>query len=447
MSTITKTAWRRLYVFLALALAVFLLALISVGFICHGFAMSPASAVQASGAQQSANSAGASPTNGSQTEEVEPDEVQPLPVPPEIKTAIAAANKNGLAAYRATQNAVDQYQATEIELQDLLDQHFDDLLHAAQTAADQKTAPAEENQSLPAPQPAPAAAAPQMAINPRWQDLENQIVQYRKQRVALLDTLLPTHPSVRQLDLSLSELERQLETVPKEIPASQAESAPLATSAAPQPEQNATANAPPASDARRASHLPSASSVFAQLLPVWQNTAEQYHELTTRLQSQQDVCYQALNTESTAWQRKAQIPANYLATLTVPKPAPAIESRPPMVGADPRLAIWWCGVLAIGVAALVARRAQVSEAVFRTASEVRQRLALTILGFLPQNSLARTSQHPPSEPRWIGRTLIAAELCLLVLAAVLAAMSISDRQFFTHFLANPLAACSQKFWC
>ncbi len=105
-----KTAWRRLYVFVAVALAVFLVAMSSVGLVCHGFA-------------------GASAGNEAAVERRSTN--RPLSVPPELKAALAKAQHQGQQAYQAVQTAVDQYQATDVELQDLLNAHFEDLVQAA----------------------------------------------------------------------------------------------------------------------------------------------------------------------------------------------------------------------------------------------------------------------------------------------------------------------------
>jgi hypothetical protein len=429
MPAITKTTIRRLYVFVAVALAVFLLALTSVGFICHGFAVSSRS-------DETVSTVAGAPEN------VADDDAQPLPLSPEMKTALMAANDQGLVAYRSTQKSVDQYQTTQTELHDLLDQHFADLLHTAQSAGQPSTPAQNGDLTSPGAQSSEPAAtpAPQMVANPKWQDLQSQINDLKARRATLAATMLPTHPTMLTLEQSLADLERQQRAVPKEIPAA-GEAANSRNSATSLPSgQQLTTDSLSSPGDNAAAPAPSAASVFARLLPGWQTTADQYHELSNRLQSEQSVCYQDLNTESAVWQRKAQIPADYIATLTVPRPSAAA------MGADPRWAITWCSLLALLAASLVARGAQVSEAVFRTAAEVRQRLAVSILGFLPQSTGAGRVKTP-GEPRWVGRTLLAAELCLLAAVAVLAAVSIIDRQFFTHLLSNPLAACSQKFWC
>src|ERR1700742_3771251 len=91
-----KTAWRRLYVFVAVALAVFLAAMSSIGLVCHGFAAAPAG-----------NTAAVEQHNTNTQ----------VPVPPELKAALAKAQQRGQQAYQAVQAAVDQYQSTDVELQ------------------------------------------------------------------------------------------------------------------------------------------------------------------------------------------------------------------------------------------------------------------------------------------------------------------------------------------
>ena len=81
-----KTAWRRLYVFVAVALAVFLAAMSSVGLMCHGFAMSSAAGSTVTTNQRSTN--------------------EPIEVPLELKAALAKARRQSQQAYEAVQKAV-----------------------------------------------------------------------------------------------------------------------------------------------------------------------------------------------------------------------------------------------------------------------------------------------------------------------------------------------------
>jgi hypothetical protein len=418
MAETGKNAWRRLYVFLAVALAVFLAALTGVGTLCHGFAIPPA--------------------GGSQ-----PAAIQPLPIPPKVKTALAAAEEQGQDAYQAAQCAADEYQTTDIQLQDLLNAHFDELLHAAESADVQNTSPSTTADSPATPSLSSSSTqlsppTPQLIINPRWLELRDQIDQMRSQRLKLSATLLPTHPTMQALEQSLSDLDQQLKSTPKEIPDPAIEDSTDSQSGPglAQSQQNRPAARPSSVPAE-----PPAPNVLTTLRPRWQKTADEYRELTAQLQDEKNQCYEALNNQSAAWQRKAQIPADYIATLTMPR----VPVKP--LGADPRTAIYWCGLLAVVAAALIAGGARGSKAVFRTAAEVRQRLALTILGFLPPRLSLASRARPPGEPRWIGRTLLAAELYLLAVVVLLTVMAVLDHQFCGQFLANPLAACSQKFFC
>jgi hypothetical protein len=416
-----KTAWRRLYVFVAVALAVFLAVISSIGLVCHGFATAPAGN-QASVEKHSTNT--------------------PVPVPPELKVALTKAQQRGQQAYQAVQAAVDQYQATDVELQDLLNSHFEDLLQAA-TAAAKAPVPANaapmlsaipETNSNALDERTPefsAPTAPTSIINPRYQDLEDEIVQLRRQRTVLSEKLLPTHPEMQKIDDSLSELEDRIRSVQKEIPGP-VPVHPMLSSSEPNGKQPELLEPKPIASP--------ASAVFATLLPRWQKVADDYRELTDRLQTEKNACYDALNHESATWKRKAEIPADYLATLTT------TQTTVQLRGADPKTAIYWSGFLALIAAVLVARHAQVSEAVFQTAAQVRQRLAVTIIGFLPRRPDYLARVNSGREPRWIRRLLLAAELYLAVIVLALMVLSLADHQFFNHLIANPLTACSQKFW-
>jgi hypothetical protein len=95
----------------------------------------------------------------------------------------------------------------------------------------------------------------------------------------------------------------------------------------------------------------------------------------------------------------------------------------------------------------MARGARISEAAFRTAADVRQRLDVTVLGLLPTATHVSPREQPLREPRRVGRAVMAAELCLAAAVTFLVVTAILDRQFFHDLMANPLAACSQRFWC
>jgi hypothetical protein len=455
-------------VFVAVALAVFLLALVGVGFICHGFAM-PAEGTPtiSTGADSSADA-------------IAENDSQPLSIPAKLISAVAAANEEGSTAYRAAQQAVDHYQTTEIELQDLLSQHFDDLLRtAAQYSAPPAEAqPASSGEEIPQPPlaleraAAPAATAqpaasaisqpadkvtdqpanenssgPLVAINPQWQDLHDKLDDLEAQHTKLAANMLPTHPALQALEQSIADLQERLKNVPKEVAMKQDPSAAMPAAEQKAVTQTAPPQISPTLPTTATPKTPATASIFTMLLPEWKSTADQYRELTARLQNEKGICYQALNTESAAWQRKAQIPVDYLATLKVPNPVIISSPTTTMIGASPQLAIYWCGALAFIAAALVARSARVSEAVFNTAAEVGQRLAISILGFLPTRPASAARENRGREPRWIARTLLLAELSLVAMVAMLTIVSLMDQQFFNHLLANPLAACSQKFFC
>jgi hypothetical protein len=120
--------------------------------------------------------------------------------------------------------------------------------------------------------------------------------------------------------------------------------------------------------------------------------------------------------------------------------------RPPGA-ANPTLTFLICGLLAVASGVAAARSARKPEPVFRNAAEVRQKLELTVLGILPFKSHQSPREQPFDEPRWIGRLVFASEVCLVAMVAVLIVSASADRHFFRELLANPLSACSQKWWC
>ncbi len=198
-----RNAKRRVYAFLAVALAVFLLGITIVGMVCKGYAM------QLGGVK-------ASPA-------------APLRMTPEeAATTLAAANDECNAANHDAANAIKAYEAANAELAVFIKTHFAELNGADILNESASAGPAIE--SAP-PSVMPAPAAPRTIVNPQWTDIRNQLDKLQRRRSELLATMLPSHPTVQAIDSSIAEVESQLKAILPEIPAPSdwSNEAPIAT--------------------------------------------------------------------------------------------------------------------------------------------------------------------------------------------------------------------------
>ncbi len=91
---------------------------------------------------------------------------------------------------------------------------------------------------------------------------------------------------MQKIDASLSDLEDRIRSVQKEIPGP-VPVRPMLSSSEPNAKQPELLEPKPLA--------PPASTVFATLLPRWQKVADDYRELTDRLQTEKSACYEALN--------------------------------------------------------------------------------------------------------------------------------------------------------
>jgi hypothetical protein len=184
---------------------------------------------------------------------------------------------------------------------------------------------------------------------------------------------------------------------------------------------------------------------IAQLTPVNDAQAgEQSRELQSRVTEAQHACRVALDRQNEAWRRKLQLSANQ----AIADQVATLREQKSSIGDGPlRTTILWCGLLAITIGVFVAANAGVSEKVFETASDVRQQLGLTVLGLLRPALTPATRDQPRRQPNWVKHSIRSAELCLLALGVAVTALCLVDHQFFSKFLADPVAVIGAKLWC
>jgi hypothetical protein len=172
--------------------------------------------------------------------------------------------------------------------------------------------------------------------------------------------------------------------------------------------------------------------------------ADRYRELQRQVTDAQQKCRAALDRQNSAWQRKVQRASD----KAIADHTAALQAQTPSIGDGPlRATILWCGLLAVTIGVFVCANATASEKVFQTAADVRQHLELTVLGLLPQGVTPAPRDRPCREPNWVKHCIRSSEFCLLALAAGIAILCISDVQFFTKFLADPVAAVGEQLWC
>ena len=174
-----------------------------------------------------------------------------------------------------------------------------------------------------------------------------------------------------------------------------------------------------------------------------QLTDDRYYDLQSQVTAAQQMCRTALDRQNDTWQRKVQFTAD---RAIAQRTAAALRAQTPSTDDGPlRATILWCSLLGITLGAFVCANASAAEKVFGSAADVRQRLGLTVLGLLPPdpNQVSRERR----EPGWVKHCIRSSELCLLILVAAIAILAITDQQFFTKLLADPVAAVGEKLWC
>jgi hypothetical protein len=172
---------------------------------------------------------------------------------------------------------------------------------------------------------------------------------------------------------------------------------------------------------------------------------DRHRALQNQVADAQQKCRAALDRQNDAWQHKLRIASD---KAIADQTAATLRAQQPSIDDGPlRATILWCSLLAVTIGVFVCANASVTERVFETAADLRQQLGLTVLGLLTAAPNRTPRDRPRREPNWIRHSIRSAEFCLLALAAALTVLCLSDQQFFTKLLADPVAAISQKLWC
>jgi hypothetical protein len=395
---------RRVYTAVAVGLAFFLVTITAVGIVCRGYEIS-------------------TPTAHAE--------------PP--KNIAADTHDHSVVADRKTEDQIHSYVESaskefvnaETALADFVTAHFKELVESAPRGGFQANSKGTQNVSSSNPPPSPSTSLghresppPAMVVNPQWQELHDQLKKLERRRTESLESFLPAHPAIQALNSSIKALESQLSAIPKEVIApTKVDGGSLPID---QPPQTIAIPAP--------SDSPTLSDPAVQ----WRAAETEFKKLAERAESAQQKYREAVEKENAALKSGKSSLEVPVIVINVPKP---------VARANPKKSIIWCGIASLAIGIFVALNARKSEAVFHTAAEVRQRLGLTILGLLPLAAGQSPRERPVSEPRWIGRIVAASELSLVAVVAILVVAAATDRHFFHALLANPLSACSQKWWC
>jgi hypothetical protein len=395
---------RQVYVAVAVALATFLLAISAVGVACRGYEI-PTSATPAV------------PAKPVVADEHNPSRVDGRRADEQLHSAVEAAST--------------EFADAETALAKFVLAHFKELVESKIASAAKTKTSGDSNGSIPVyplPQPsAPQQPAPAALVeNPRWRELNDQLDNLKRRRSEMLETRLPAHPAIRALDASISALESRLGELPQQVPAP---NEPATTSVVNQPRNQETPSAPAS-----AAVVPQMAGEIAER---WRTAEAEFRKLSGRADSAQRKYRAAVEQEKAAWKSNREI---------AEKPVTVIAG-PPKVRANPKSTILLCGMFSILVGFAAGSGARNPEAVFESAADVRQQLGLTVLGLLPLAPGQQPRERAVSEPHWIGRMVVGSELLLTAIVAVLIVAAVTDRHFFHALLTNPLAACSQKWWC
>ncbi len=229
--------------------------------------------------------------------------------------------------------------------------------------------------------------------------------------------MLPTHPAVQAVQSAISEAEGQLQSIPKEIPGQQ--SAPISRPPTAQPNPS-----------RESSIL---------LNEAIQNADAEFRKRSDELTAAKQKYEAAKERELAANQRQHAAEVEHVTAAGA-----AANNRG---SASVAATIYLSGLCSIAIGLAIALFARVKETTFRSAAEVRQKLGLTVLGFMSRGQGEAPQEKPRREPRWVSRSVLAAELVVAASIVCLIAAAIFDHNFIHSLLENPLAACSQKFWC
>ncbi len=356
-----RSMWRRAYAFLTVGLAVFLLTLTGIGVVCKGYA-----------------------TAANKNDSIRGrDHEQIASKLTMVKAELQIASATAAAAFK-------ELETSKTALRDFIktlsnmpaaDRPQDKSSNSTKTNPDRSALEIENS---------PAAASPTTIANPRWTEVHDQLEKLQTRRAELHTLMMPSHPAILAIDSTIADVETLLETINKEIPG---------TTNSTIVQNQSTANA--IARAVDPATIAPEPTIGNGLEDAPQREAElQNRKITERMETAANNYKYALFNQQQTAARKEKLEAEYFASISAP--AEVHGSANPGTG----IFIGFLAAIVLGTAAALGSR--VSERTFAAASEVRQRLGLTVLGFISRrdcepprkgHSENRHGRRNPSLPR------------------------------------------------
>lgn len=230
----------------------------------------------------------------------------------------------------------------------------------------------------------PHAANQPLVDNPQWIELNQRLTALKRRRADLLVDRTPLHPEVREIELRIDALTRQLSAIPRKTPGERAGRPPAADRAPdpqgpPQPTDPPPMTSPPLSDPVEPSPDPLAPQPIA--------AAREFHTLKEAADRATEAYLQAVQLERRAWEQCQREPRIEL-DLAQPSPAPTPPARL-------QLTLLWAALgsaLAVTAGVGMISVGAAIQPPFRTVAQVRTALPVPIVGIVPET-------HPENRPQ------------------------------------------------
>jgi hypothetical protein len=363
--------------------------------------------------------------------------------------SMANSQRNSLDAARGS--ALDQFRSAGRDVKQARER-----LRAAELALFQylyaqlceAVAPAQhDSPAVPATSPAVSVTAPQESKeiqNPQVAELERQLVQAQQQKAKLLERLMPSHPNVQNIELTIADLQTRLQTAQQT----------KIIEPAPGVLQLPTIDVP--GDGGVAPN----SSILAK--------ARDLMQAAGRAQRDYDA---AVEEESSCWAAYEKLPnvmvlnghagpslADPSASESTPSAVAEADSsahrsifgfsRQPLrsdsIAPRPVIPLSIVIMLAFAAALIAAYNARYRLPTFANVDEIETRLGVSVLGRLAWAGLpAAAMPSALAEPRWLRRSVAIGEIALAVAIAAIALLAIADFALARQLAADPLTGIVQ----
>jgi hypothetical protein len=316
-----------------------------------------------------------------------------------------AASRARCAQCDTAQAAVHQAAAAKESAKAALDSFREQ--HAGELDPTPAAKPAAENVK----EPTPANVIAQAEVpNPAWQSLKNQLEVRQTALAELLRKRTPEHPEVLDMVAQVEQVRGQLSTTPRM----------LATTKVPDA-------APPAEPLPKPEVDPQIVLQVSKLKAAYDVATRRHDE--------------ALAAERAAWQNRWSHPAEHIAIV---EPAHIIARHG---GGPSKPGVLLVGLIAIVAGGACAWRSQLvaQPAALTSAAQVEQ-LGLPVVAVLATRDGPAIPQPQISNPSWVRHITTACEMSLAVILALLVVVVLADWQVAAQAIWDPLNAFSEAVW-